>query len=147
MVFIEELVKHGILDGDEAIKVVRLAEEKYEGSIDQALLEFNFDAEKILKIKGEIFGIPIKNVNPRDVPPSVIKLIPIDAARMYKFIPINVTDSFLEVGIIDPENIQALDALTFITAKLNKPFKLFLIAFPIALPLFSSSLIRILPIS
>ena len=118
MVFIEELVKHGILDGDEAIKVVRLAEEKYEGSIDQALLEFNFDAEKILKIKGEIFGIPIKNVNPRDVPPSVIKLIPIDAARMYKFIPINVTDSFLEVGIIDPENIQALDALTFITAKL-----------------------------
>ncbi len=128
MVFIEELVKHGILDGDEAIKVVRLAEEKYEGSIDQALLEFNFDAEKILKIKGEIFGIPIKNVNPRDVPPSVIKLIPIDAARMYKFIPINVTDSFLEVGIIDPENIQALDALTFITAKLNKPFKLFLIA-------------------
>ncbi|HLP86809.1 MAG TPA: GspE/PulE family protein [Candidatus Paceibacterota bacterium] len=128
MVFIEELVKHGILDGDEAIKVVKLAEEKYEGSIDQALLEFNFDEAKILKIKGEIFGIPTKNVNPRDVPPSVIKLIPIDAARMYKFIPINMTDSFLEVGIIDPENIQALDALTFITAKLNKPFKLFLIA-------------------
>jgi type IV pilus assembly protein PilB len=39
-----------------------------------------------------------------------------------------LTDSFLEIGIIDPENVQAVDALTFITAKLNKPFKLFLIA-------------------
>jgi len=128
MILIEELIKRGILPGDQALKVVKVAEEKYNGNIDEALLDFKLDEGQILKAKGEIFGIPIRNVNPDTVPSSVLKLIPIDAARIYQFIPISLTDSFLEVGIIDPENVQAIDALTFITAKLNKPFKLFLIA-------------------
>jgi type II secretory ATPase GspE/PulE/Tfp pilus assembly ATPase PilB-like protein len=34
----------------------------------------------------------------------------------------------LHVGIIDPENIQGLDALQFISAKINLPFKTFLIS-------------------
>ena len=127
MILLEELVKHDVLKGDQAFKVVKIAEEKYNGSIDEALLDFEIDEEKILKIKGEIFGIPIRNVIPEKVPVSVLNLIPIDAARIYKFIPISLTDDYLEVGIIDPENVQAIDALTFITAKLNKPFKLFLI--------------------
>lgn len=127
MILIEELIKRGILKEDQALGVIKVAEEKYNGSIDEALLELKLDEEEILKIKGDIFGIPVKNINPRDVPSSVLKLIPIDATRIYKFVPINLTDSFLEVGIIDPENVQAVDALTFITAKLNKPFKLFLI--------------------
>lgn len=128
MIIIDELVKRGILDKDQAQNVLKVAKEKYNGSIDEALLGLNINEEKVLKVKGEIFGIPVKNIRPEDVPASVLKLIPIDAARVYQFIPINLTDSFLEVGIIDPENVQAIDALTFITAKLNKPFKLFLIA-------------------
>lgn len=128
MILIEELIKSGILKEDQAISVVKVAGEKYNGNIDEALLDFDLDEEKILKIKGDIFGIPIKNIDPKSVPPLVLKLIPIDAVRIYQFVPINLTDSFLEVGIIDPENVQAIDALTFITAKLNKPFKLFLIA-------------------
>jgi type IV pilus assembly protein PilB len=127
MILIEELIKRGILKADQAIKVVKAAEEKHNNSIDQALLDFEIDEDVILKAKGEIFGIPIRKVNPKNIPSSVLKLIPVDAARIYQFVPISMTDSFLEVGIIDPENIQALDALTFITAKLNKPFKLYLI--------------------
>lgn len=127
MILIEELIKQGILDEDQAVNVVRTANEKYGGSVDEALIDFNIDEEKVLKIKGEIFGIPTKSVAPKSVSASVLRLIPIDAARTYRFIPINLTDNFLEVGIVDPENVGAIDALTFITAKLNKPFKLFLI--------------------
>ncbi|MFA5827718.1 MAG: hypothetical protein WC839_04500, partial [Candidatus Paceibacterota bacterium] len=105
MILIEELIKRGILPGDQAFKVVKVAQEKYNGNIDEALLDFKLDEEKILKAKGDIFGIPIRNVNPETVPSSVLKLIPIDAARIYQFIPISLTDSFLEVGIIDPENV------------------------------------------
>jgi len=127
MILIEELVKRGILDENQALKVVKIAEEKYNGSIDEALLEFEINEEEVLKIKGEIFGIPIKNISAKNVSPALLKLIPIDAARTYQFVPISLTDNFLEVGIINPENVRAIDALTFITAKLNKPFKLFLI--------------------
>jgi len=128
MVLIEELLKRGIIKGDDALRVIKVAEEKYNGNIDQALLTVDIDEKKVLKAKGDIFGIPTKDVNPKEVASSVLKLIPIEAAKIYQFIPIRLTDSFLEIGIIDPENVQAVDALTFITAKLNKPFKLFLIA-------------------
>jgi len=128
MILIEELIKRGILTENQALNVVKVADEKHNGNVDEALLDLKIDEDKILKVKGEIFGIPIKDVDPKDVPASVLKLIPIESARIYQFIPINLTDSYLEVGIIDPENVQAIDALTFITAKLNKPFKLFLIA-------------------
>jgi len=127
MILIEELVKSGILKEDQALNVIKVAKEKYDGNIDEALVDLRIDEEKILKVKGEIFGIPTKEVSPNSVTPEVLKMIPIDSARTYQFIPINLTDSFLEVGIVDPENVQAIDALTFITARLNKPFKLFLI--------------------
>jgi len=127
MILIEELVKGGILKESEALNAVKIANEKYDGDIDEALVYLKVDEEKILKIKGEIFGIPTKEVSPGSVSQDVLKMIPIDSARTYRFIPINLTESFLEVGIIDPEDVQAIDALTFITSKLNKPFKLFLI--------------------
>jgi len=127
MSLIDELTKKGIVKEDQLPEIIKLADEKYDGNIDQALLDFKVDENKILQIKGEITGVPVKNISPKDVPQSVLKLVPVDAAKTYKFIPINVTDSYLEIGIIDPDNISAIDAITFITAKLNKPFKLFLI--------------------
>jgi len=128
MTFIEELIKHGVLNEDQAVEAVKVAEEKFNGDIDEALLSLNLNEKKILEIKGEFFGVPTKQVDPKDVPLSVLNLISADAAKMYRFVPISVNDNYLEVGIIDPENIQAIDALAFITAKLNKPYKLFLIS-------------------
>ncbi len=127
MILLEELVKSGILKESEALDAMKIAKEKYHGDINEALFFLKIDENKILKLKEEIFGIPTKEVNPASVSQDVLKLIPIDSVRNYKFIPINLTDDYLEVGILDPENVRAIDALTFITAKLNKPFKLFLI--------------------
>lgn len=127
MIILDELVKNNILTEDQIPEVIRISEEKHNNNIDEALLDFNLDEQKILEIKGKVFNIPIKNIDPKSVPTSVLKLIPVEAAKIYRFVPINLTDNFLEVGIVDPENIQAIDALTFITAKMEKPFKLFLI--------------------
>ncbi len=127
MTFLEELVKAGILTENQVPEVIKVADEKYEGSIDEALLDLNLDEDKLLKIKEELFHIPIKNIDPKSIPIATLGLIPSDTAKIYRFVPIGITDNVLEIGIIDPENVQAMDVLTFITSKLNKPFKLFLI--------------------
>jgi type IV pilus assembly protein PilB len=127
MLFIEELKKRGVIDDALESKALKLSEEKYGGDIDDALVELKVDEDKILEARKSIFGIPIKEIDIKKVPASTLKLIPVDAAKTYKFIPINLTETFLEVGIVNPENVRAVDALTFITAKLNKPFKLYLI--------------------
>nr|HPR84250.1 hypothetical protein [Candidatus Paceibacterota bacterium] len=129
MTLIEELIKNGVLDANLAIKAVKLAEDKYEGNLDQAMIDLDVDEDKVLDVKSKVFGMPVKRIDPQNISPSVLKMIPVDAARNYKFAPLNISDNFLEVGIVDPENVKAIDALTFITAKFNKPFKLYLISF------------------
>lgn len=125
---LEELVKRGLVSEDQVPEIVKTAEEKYEGNIEQALINSNISEDTILEIKGSIFNIPFKKIDPNSVLPSVLKIIPADTAKTYQFIPIGIEDNVLQIGIIDPENVQAIDVLTFITAKLDKPFKLYLIS-------------------
>lgn len=127
MILLEELVKRGLLKENQIADIQKIADEKYGGSVDQALLDFNLNEIDILKTKSAIFNIPTKEVDPKTIAPSTLTLIPVDAAKIYHFVAIGVSDSVLDIGIVDPDNVQAVDALTFITAKMNKPFKLFLI--------------------
>lgn len=127
MILLEELVKNRIIDESKISEIYKLAEEKYEGNVDQALLDFKVDENKILELKSRIFNIPSKDVDPKKIDSSILNLISIDAAKNYQFAPIGMKDNILEVGILNPENIQAVDVLTFMTSKLNIPFKLFLI--------------------
>lgn len=128
MSFLEELVKTGIISESQIGEIKNRAKEKYDGDIDEALLETGLADEEILKAKGEYFDIPTRKINPKEVPFSVLRYIPEDSARYYNFTPIGFNEGVLEVGLIDPDNIQAVDALQFISAKLGIPFKIFLIS-------------------
>ncbi len=127
MIFLEELVKNNIIKENQIPEIIKVADDKYKGNTYKALLDFKLDEEKILDIKGKFFNIPTKNVDTKSIPLSTLKIIPEKTAQAYNFVPIGMDKDILEVGIIDPENVQAIDVLTFVTSKLSKPFKLFLI--------------------
>ncbi len=128
MVFLEELVKRGLIKEEQISEVLRIADEKYNGSIDEALVDFKVDERKILEMKGLLYGVPIKNIDPKSVTSATLKYIPEESAKTYNFVPIGIVDNVLEVGVIDPENMQAMDALQFIATKISMPFKIFLIS-------------------
>ncbi|MCC6323924.1 type II/IV secretion system protein [Candidatus Nomurabacteria bacterium] len=128
MPFLEHLVKKGLITEAQISEIIRLADEKYKGDVDQALNDFNIDSIQLLAIRGVYFNLPVKNVDPKSIAPDIFKYIPLDSASLYKFAPIGVTDGVLEIGVIDPDNIQAMDALQFIAGKINMPFKVFLIS-------------------
>lgn len=125
---LEELLKRGLIQENQVPEIVKTAEERYGGNVEDALLSYNVSEDAILELKGIISNVPIKNVDPSLITPSILKIIPSETAKTYQFVPIGVSNNVLEVGIIDPENVQAIDVLTFITAKIDKPFKLFLIS-------------------
>ncbi|ETB63988.1 TPA: type II/IV secretion system protein [Candidatus Nomurabacteria bacterium] len=127
MIILEELVKLGILKEEQVSVITKIAEDKYKGNIDDALLDLKVNENELLKIKSRIFGVPIKNKEIKSISPEILKMIPIEASKNYKFVPIGLENDILEVGIVDPENIKAIDALSFITSKINKTFKLFVI--------------------
>lgn len=128
MSFLEELTKKGIISESQIGEIKNIAKEKHDGNIDESLIELGVSEDDILNAKGEYFNIPVKKVDVKNMSFSVLSYIPEDSAKYYNFAPFALTDGVLEVGIIDPGNIQAMDALQFITAKLGIPFKIFLIS-------------------
>jgi type IV pilus assembly protein PilB len=96
-------------------------------SLEQVLLKHGIEPEQILSAKGEYLDVPTRSLEGIEIPGDTLKFIPEESAQYYKFVPIAITRGVLEVGIVDPDSIAARDALNFIAAKANMPFKLFLI--------------------
>lgn len=128
MSFLEELVKKGIIRSDQIGEIKDRAKEKFEGDIDEALLESGITEEQILEARGGYLAMPAKKINAKEISFDLLKYIPEDSAAHYHFAPIGLHDGVLEVGVTDPENVQAMDALEFISAKSGIPFKVFLIS-------------------
>ena len=123
------LVEKGILKKEE---IQGLLDESVSAnlSLERVLLKHGVDPKQILEAKGEYLSVPTKSLEGLDIPTSVLDLIPEESARHYRLIPIDVDQGVLHVGMVDPDDISARDALNFIASKINMPFKLFLISEP-----------------
>ncbi len=128
MSFLEELAKKGVINESQIGDIKNRANEEHAGDITEALIKSGIPEEKILEIKGEYLGIPVKQVIPEKIAFNTLRYISEDSAAHYHFVPIELRDDVLEVGVTDPENMQAMDALQFISNKIGIPFKIFLIS-------------------
>src|SRR3954469_22581401 len=96
------------------IAVIQQEMEKSGMSLEQALSKRGIDPAIITKNKGEYLKVPTRTLDTQDVPFNVLQYIPEESAIHYKFVPLAVKDNVLEVGLVDPDNIEARDALNFI---------------------------------
>ncbi|MDO8659291.1 MAG: GspE/PulE family protein [Candidatus Parcubacteria bacterium] len=128
MSFLEELAKQGIIDKNQIGEIKARAEEQYGGNVDAVLVESGLPEEKILEIKGKYLKMPVKKVDLQEISFNDLKYISEDSAMHYHFVPIKLENGVLEVGVLNGEDVQAMDALQFISSKIGIPFKIFLIS-------------------
>lgn len=62
------------------------------------------------------------------IPYDVLRAIPQESAEHYQIAPLAIVDDVLEVGMVDPESIVAIDALNFISRTSGYPYKIFSIS-------------------
>ncbi len=62
------------------------------------------------------------------IPYDVLRYVPEESATHYRLVPLGVVEGVLEVGMVDPEDIDGIDALNFITRVSGMPFKVFKIS-------------------
>jgi len=127
MGFLDVLIKKGLLKEGNISEIEREANENSR-SLESVLISKGVGPKDILESKGEYFSIPVKTLGNKKVPFKILKMIPESSAIHYKFVPIGMTDGVLEVGVVDPDNIEARDALQFISSKNKIPYKIFLIS-------------------
>lgn len=127
MGILETLVDKKIINATDLPAIKREAKAA-QGSLETVLLKHGVGVQDILSAKGESLGVPTRSIENQEIPFELLKYIPEESALHYRFVPIGLADGVLEVGLIDPDNIEARDALNFISSKVGMPFKIFLIS-------------------
>src|SRR6185369_3770696 len=72
--------------------------------------------------------VPTRQVPDGKIAYEVLRYIPEESAAHYRIAPLAVEDGVLEVGMTDPDSIQGVDALNFISRATGMPFKVFRIS-------------------
>ncbi len=124
---VDLLVAKGKLDDKEARRVKEdVRSSKKDPEI--VLVEHNISEKDVLEAKSDLLGVPIRELEGVKIGFDILKHIPEESARHYQMVPLGFEGGVLEVGMLTPENLEAREALQFISSNINIPFKIFLIS-------------------
>ena len=76
-------------------------------------------------VSGDISIVPERELGDQKIPYDVLRFIPQESAEHYRLAPLSIEDGVLDVGMVDPDDISAYDALNFIGKSTGMPFKVF----------------------
>ncbi|MBI2038925.1 MAG: type II/IV secretion system protein [Candidatus Niyogibacteria bacterium] len=124
--FVDRLVERGLITERDALGVKREAAD--DAAFERLLLARGVSESDVLGVKSEFYGVPAFELQGSKVNAEVLKNIPEESARHYRFIPLGIRDGVLELGMADPSNIEAREAIKFIAAKNNIPYKIYVIS-------------------
>lgn len=127
MSFLNILATKNLIPADDIGAISEEAKSR-KTTVEALLASRGVSAADILEAKGEYYKIPTRSLASHEVASDILEYIPEESVRHYGFVPLGVEDGILEVGIVNPDNVGARDALQFISTKINLPYKMFLIS-------------------
>jgi type IV pilus assembly protein PilB len=70
-----------------------------------------------------VLEVPTRALGDAKISYDILHYIPLESAEHYRIAPLAVVEGVLEVGMVDPDNFQGIDALNFIARATGMPFK------------------------
>ena len=108
------LVQQKIITKEQASKLEVAAKAASVSVEEMALQQDIVDEETLFSAKAKELKLPLRKVAADSIPPEVLRLIPEDSAKYYRIVPLSLKDNKLEVGMVQPEDTQAQQALKFL---------------------------------
>lgn len=121
------LVQQNLITEGDIETILKKASEREDGVEGVLADEWGIEQDVLLTGKAAESPLEGRRVEIDSLSQKLLELIPEDSAQHYKFVPIGIQGNVLEVGIVDPENIQARDALNFISARAGLKYEMYLI--------------------
>lgn len=129
MIFLQKLIDKKVITKEQGEELQNNFKD-FKGSEEDFIISKKIIKEGDLnKIKAEIFNMPFfENAEVLEVPNNVLAMIPEESARFYKIIPLTLQANVLEVGVVNPEDIKAKEALNFLARQNKITYKTYLIS-------------------
>ena len=130
-VLIQELVKRNLVAEEKIEEYAGQAQDQNK-DFGRILVEQGLVGEEdLLKIKEEVYHLPIFDLikSKIEINMELSKVISEDVINFYQIIPFAKTEAVLRVGILNPEDINALEALKFIGEDKGLELERFLVSY------------------
>lgn len=128
-VLLKSLVEKKLIDQEGSEKILRESFLTQKSAEEVIFNKRIVDDVEIAKTKSQILKVPFKQFKADAIGKDILQYISEDIARTYKVVPLSKTADMLVVGMVDPDNQKAQDALKFIAKQLQINLGVFLITF------------------
>ncbi|MDD5752377.1 MAG: GspE/PulE family protein [Candidatus Portnoybacteria bacterium] len=99
-------------------------------TMEEVISEKNLIKEEDLCIfKSQFLKIPYKNLSDFEIEPEIFRIVPLETVQHYRFIPLAIDSKkkILEAGMLNPNDVNAKEALKFLAHRNNLTPKIFII--------------------
>ncbi len=125
---IQLLIKQGVFTKEQGEEHLRQARQLNK-SLEEYLIKRNLiDEETWLKAKADVLGLPYINLEKETIPDNVLKEFSEETVRQHKFVPFAKEGKVLKIGLVNPEDSEALEVLRFISTRRSIKTELYLIS-------------------
>ncbi|MEK7553468.1 MAG: GspE/PulE family protein, partial [Patescibacteria group bacterium] len=127
-ILLQELVKQNLISENVSKKLLQEAALIRRSAEDLIYERRLVDEEKLADVKSRLLGVPYKKIKAEEISDETLKLVSEEAVRNYKIVPIDKTGEMLVVGMLNPDDSNAQDALKFIAKQSRINLGVYLIA-------------------
>jgi len=129
MIFLQKLIEKKVITKEQG-EALQNEFKSFKGKEEDFIISKKLLKESDFnKLKAEIFNMPFfENAEVLEVSNNVLAMIPEESARFYKIVPLTFQGNVLEVGVVNPEDIKAKEALNFLARQNKITYKTYLIS-------------------
>jgi len=86
------------------------------------------DEEKLTELKGKVLNVPYINLVGTEIEDKVLDIIPESVARNYEMISFAKEDNKIKIGMLNPKDFKALEALEFLAKESGFDTEIYIIS-------------------
>jgi twitching motility protein PilT len=117
----ELLLQHKLIDSHQLKEALKIQSQKG-GQIGSILIELGYvSTENLLDFLGKQLGIPTTNLFQLSIPKNILNLIPFNLITKYKALPLEADDNSITMGMVNPNDLNAISEIEFLTGKRINP--------------------------
>src|SRR3989344_1348085 len=84
--------------------------------------------DKLTGVKAKLLDLPAADLKGKEISKKVLNLIPAEVAENYQMIPFNQVGSEIHLGLVNPQNFKAIEAVEFLAQKADLKVRYFIIS-------------------
>lgn len=113
MNLLEALSQKGLIEPYEVDNLQSRAKTEFRGDIFPVIESKNIDPDQLNEVATEFYGVSLASRMADSIDTSLFRFIPEDVARKYRIIPISKSDNIIELGMVNPHDLDSRNIIQF----------------------------------